>query len=89
MKFNIFAKYLKYFSLAIILAIFGLTVFFLYNNFYETITQAKTVYVLKNQVALEVADVHLYDQIKINLTDKKSLGSFELRDLNNPFAPHL
>jgi hypothetical protein len=86
MKFNVLARYLKYFSLALMVVFLGLTVSFLYLNFYETITQARVIYNLKNQVDFELIDVHLYNQINQNLANKNSLLEIKVRELNNPFA---
>lgn len=86
MKFNVLAKYLKYISLALMVVFLGLTVSFLYLNFYETITQARVIYNLKNQVDFELIDVHLYNQINQNLANKNSLLDLKVRELNNPFA---
>jgi len=55
----------------LITAVFAFVVFFLYQNFYQTIVQANIVIVLKNQVSLQSIDtdafkrafsVHTYKQ---------------------------
>lgn len=72
------------FSLAIV-AIFTayFVLMFLYNNFYEAITQSDVIIVLKRDVASEMVDMKKFDEI-IEKLEKKS-AIHEVKAINNPF----
>ncbi|MDD4900698.1 MAG: hypothetical protein PHS62_01130 [Patescibacteria group bacterium] len=56
---------------------------FLYNNFYQTITQSKEVLVLREKVALSTIDMEKFNVIINKL--KKKIISKELSNIYNPF----
>ncbi|MFH1866768.1 MAG: hypothetical protein ABIJ81_01655 [Patescibacteria group bacterium] len=71
--------------LAILVAL-GWSVIFLYLNFYQTLTQAEEVSILRSQVSLRTINLKLYDQVFSALAHKKEFDAEKLKNLNNPFA---
>lgn len=56
-------KIIRIIIIAIITAIIALFSIFLYNDFYQTIVQAKIVVVLRQEVAVENIDIKRFNQI--------------------------
>lgn len=56
---------------------------FLYKNFYQTITQTKTILILREKVALYTVDMEKFNLIMDRLT-KKTLAK-KLDNLASPF----
>ena len=59
--------------------------FFLYKNFYQTITHAQTIEILRGQVSIIKIDTELYEKITKNLEKRKNTDFIELSELKNPF----
>lgn len=53
-------------------------IWFLYNNFFTTISRAETVLILKSELAVDVLDVPLYEKIKKNLEELSIKKSSEI-----------
>jgi|GEM_PF-2529976 hypothetical protein len=73
----------------IFVAIFLVTAFttvFLYNNFYQTITQATTISKLKTEFAIEAVGIEIFNKVKQNLQLKTSRPSPNFDAFKNPFA---
>ena len=69
--FQIFRYYYLFiigFAMAIIISLS----FFLYKNFYQTITQSGEILILKEQVILEMVNMPLFNQVLRNLAIKES-----------------
>ncbi len=71
--------------LLVLLIIFVLyfDVIFLYNNFYESVTQSEIVLVLKNEVATETFDINKFNGIIKKINQKTYIRNID--GLNNPF----
>ncbi|MDO8592167.1 MAG: hypothetical protein Q7R92_00160 [bacterium] len=65
------------------LIIFILVSVFLYNNFYQVITQAKEILTLKGKVALETVNLEKFNLIMEKLAEKTS--SKEAKNITSPF----
>ncbi len=86
MKIFIITKYSYYTIIIVAILMLSASFYFLYNNFYQTLIQAKIIYVLKSQVAFESVNIELWDKVAQNLENKKiSILSTE-KKLNNPFV---
>lgn len=71
----------------VLVACAGALGLFLYQNFYQTITQARVVSVLRNQLALSQINVPLYQQVLTNLQNKKHFDASTISALKDPFQP--
>ena len=56
----------------LMVAVFASVIFFLYQNFYQTIVQANIVVVLKNQVSLQSIDIEAFNRALAVHTYKQS-----------------
>ena len=89
MKISIITKYSYYAIVAFTILALGVSAWFLYNNFYQTLTQAQIVYVLKNQVAFESIDMKLWNKITFALKDKKTSVLSTEENLKDHFVPFI
>src|SRR3989338_570023 len=80
-------KFLPTTTLLALLIIFGLTIIFLYQFFYQTVAQVKVVSILKNQVALNQVNVPLYQKVLNAWESKKQFNSSTLDNIGAPFKP--
>lgn len=71
-------------SIIFIAVIFCLLFLFLYKNFYQTITQAKEIVILKEKVATETIDMEEFNKV-INKLNQKIIPPKIPANLNNPF----
>jgi hypothetical protein len=67
----------------ITLAILIFISFFLYKNFYQTITQTKEIIILREKVAIDTVNMEKFNII-INKIAKKTTPNM-LENINNPF----
>ncbi len=74
-------------TLVVLFVVLAICVVFLYQEFYQTIAQAKVVYILQSQISLSRVDVPLYQSIFQNLEEKKKSNPALLQNLPNPFNP--
>lgn len=82
-SFQKIVRYL-YFAVAIFAAIaLYSTFYFLYKNFYITITQSGELINLRGAIVDEIVDMDKYDAVIKNLEDKTKKR--ELGNINNPF----
>ena len=86
MKLCHLTKYIYYTIITLAVVALGGVVFFLYNNFYQTLTQAKVVYVLRSQVAFEIVDMDLWHKVLKNFQDKKTPRVEEGKIIDDPFG---
>ena len=77
----IFYAYLLIFSIAGISLVW--TSYFLYNNFYRSLSQSTEVILLSNKVAFEQIDIAAFDTIMVKLKIKSDLPA--LTNTKNPF----
>lgn len=63
--------------------ILALITFFLYKNFYQTITQTKEILILREKVALDMVNIEKFNSIIDKLT--KKTAPKELNNITNPF----
>ena len=68
-----------------IIIILILTFIFLYKNFYQTITHAQKIKVLKSEISIVKIDMNLYKNIISNLEKKKKMNLENLPELKDPF----
>ncbi len=87
MKIYSLTKYVYYIIATVLILGLGISLFFLYDNFYNTLAQARVVYILKSQVAFETIDMALWQKIIQNYQNKKTpyfmTGVLKI----DPFAP--
>lgn len=82
-SFQKIVRYL-YFSTAILAAVaLYLTFYFLYKNFYTTITQSDELINLRGEIVDEVVNMDKYNTVMKNLEEKAKKR--ELGNINNPF----
>lgn len=67
----------------ITLAILAGLSLFLYKNFYETITQAKKIIILREKVALDTIDMEKFNVIMDKLA--KKISPYKPENVINPF----
>lgn len=87
LKINSFLL-IRYFypvSIIIILIILGGFLFFLYQNVYQTLAQAKTVTDLKQKVSEERLQKEKFDEIIEKINQKIIPSERNLNNINNPF----
>jgi len=65
-----------------LLTLSGLSLF-LYQNFYQTITQSKEILILKEKVVIEMIDIKNFNQIIEKLNQK--IAAKKISTINNPF----
>ncbi len=87
MKLRYLTKYIYYLIITLAIISLGMTAMFLYDNFYRTLIQAQVVYILRNQVALEVVDSALWDKVLKNFRYKKTSQIQENTKIPDPFSP--
>ena len=86
MKLNYLTKYIYYLIVTVTILSLGMTTWFLYDNFYRTLIQAKVIYVLRNQVTFEAIDINLWNKILQKFQDKKISQIKEDTKIPDPFS---
>lgn len=86
-NFNInwFFKLIYPIVIVAIIAGTGLVFNFLYKDFYQSITQAEEVSILRAEVAPEVIDINEFDQVLQQIDEKINKPVLQTETLNNPF----
>lgn len=85
-KFELALRLIFYSFSGLILISFLILVFFLYQRFYLTLTQAEEIIVLKSQLALDTLNLELFRKIENNAARQKK-SSLDWAKLRNPFLP--
>ncbi|MEK7202800.1 MAG: hypothetical protein AAB653_00580 [Patescibacteria group bacterium] len=70
--------------IAFIIATLSCLFLFLYKNFYQVITQAKDIIILKEKVAIKTIDMNEFNKV-IDKLDQKIILPKIISNLNNPF----
>ena len=65
------------------LSVFGYVSLFLYENFYQTITQSKEILILQKKVAVETIDMKKFDDVMEKIKQKANLH--KIKKIDNPF----
>lgn len=65
------------------LTVSGCVSLFLYENFYQTITQSKEILILQEKVAIETINMKKYDDVMEKIKQKTTLR--KLKKLSDPF----
>ncbi|MBI5731760.1 MAG: hypothetical protein HY982_00165 [Candidatus Magasanikbacteria bacterium] len=96
LKIKTFFKQRSNLMLFLHLALYGLTclilasfiffLFFLYQRFYLTLTQAEEIIVLKSQLAVETLDLDLFAKIKKRAEKRRAAPSLDWSKIKNPFS---
>ena len=76
-----------YALIAIIASTFIILIFFLYNKFYLTLTQAEEIIILKSQLAVDSLNIDLFQKIQKFEETRLATSTPSFNDLKNPFAP--
>lgn len=58
---------------------------FLYENFYQVLTQNEDIVVLRKEVASEIVDVAIFEKIFAHFNEKKKSPYFNVKDIKNIF----
>ena len=59
------------------LFVFGCVSLFLYENFYQTITQSKEIIIIQEKVAIEAINMKRYDDVMEKIKQKTTLRKIE------------
>lgn len=62
-----------------------LLVDFLNINFYQVITQAEDIIILRSEVATEIVDVALFEKILVRLKEKQKPLPFDIKNVRGVF----
>lgn len=88
-------KYNYLLLIIVALVVFSFLTDFLYNNFYKTIGQTDRITLLQSEVALDVINTALFENIQQGIINKENGNPAFLvppetkwLDLKNPFAPY-
>ncbi len=76
-----------YALITLIAVTFIIFIFFLYNKFYLTLTQAEEIIILKSQLAVDTLNLDLLQKIEKFETERKTAPAINFANLKNPFAP--
>jgi len=72
---------------ALIASTFIILVFFLYNKFYLTLTQAEEIIILKSQLSVDALNLDLFQKIQKFEDSRQTTSTLDLNNLQNPFGP--
>lgn len=86
-KFDLMLRLAFYGLIALLSASFILTLWFLYQRFYLTLTQAEEILILKSQLAVENLDAGLFNSIKNREEEKTKAPSLKWEEIKDPFLP--
>lgn len=84
-KFELTLRLGFYFLAALLSASFIIFVFFFYQKFYLTLTQAEEIIILKSQLAVDNLNLDLLQKVQ-KFEEEKSAVVINFKDLKNPFA---
>jgi hypothetical protein len=73
----------------IVITFFGLSYWlsnFLYKNFYQVVTHAKAITVLRKEVAAEIVDAAKFEKVLNHLNEKQKKLPFEVKEVPNIFS---
>ncbi|HPV70803.1 MAG TPA: hypothetical protein PKY08_02815 [Candidatus Magasanikbacteria bacterium] len=70
----------------LIVSVSIILVFFLYNKFYLTLTQAEEIIILKSQMAINSLNLDLFQKVKTFETNRQATSTLDFNSLKNPFA---
>lgn len=85
-KYSYIVKFIYTLIVITFIAVAYLLVNFLDKNFYQVITQAEDIIVLRQEVATEIIDAALFEKILINLKEKQKPLPFDVKDVKNVFS---
>lgn len=80
-------KLLPYATTLVLIACTSALLMFLYQYFYQTISQARVVSVLRNQLAISQINIPLYQEVLAKIQSKKVFDAAALTALKDPFQP--
>ena len=86
MKLATLTRYVYYIFITIVIVGLGFNMFFLYNGFYKTMTEAEVVYMLRSEVSFEIVNINLWEKIEENIKYKKTPAFTGEEVFNNPFV---
>ncbi|MCX6779035.1 MAG: hypothetical protein NTU97_02280 [Candidatus Magasanikbacteria bacterium] len=86
-KFEMILRLGLYVLAAVITSTFIILVFFLYNKFYLTLTQAEEIIILKSQLAVDALNLDLFQKVQKFEESRQTTSTLDLNNLKNPFAP--
>lgn len=86
LKVLLSSKLLYGLIIILVIAILSVLIFFLYKNFYQTITQSEQIILLKKEVAPDTIDMKRVGQV-LDLLDKKTTTTEAIiySEIKNPF----
>lgn len=87
-KFNYYWFLRIIYPLLIAIILIGLVTMtlFLYQDFYQTITQAEMVTILRSQVASEAINIKIFEEVLKKIDAKTSQADIGTRLTKNPFV---
>ncbi len=80
-------RWLPLATMALLLAILGWCLAFLYQYFYQTISDVKVVRTLQNQVSRGQINLPLYQEVLGSWQKKKEFSPEQVAGLHDPFSP--
>jgi len=81
-------KYAYIIIAALVVGIIGFLSVFLYKNFYQTITYAKEIIVLKEKVAPETVNLEKFNEVLDKIEKKVTPETIDWQGIKNPFIFH-
>jgi len=72
----------------IILIIIGGSSYFLYKNFYKTLTDTKKIMLIQNQVILETINIEKFDDVITKIQNKKAPPDVDWATFKDPFQSY-
>lgn len=86
LKYSYIVKLIYGLIILAFIAVGYLLVNFLDKNFYQVITQAEDIIVLRQEVATEIIDAALFEKILAHLNEKQKPLPFDVKDVKNIFS---
>ena len=78
-------KYLYWFVALIAVVVAAILGFFLYKNFYQTITSSEEIILLKSEVAPDTINMKKVEAILKALAEKTAANDMDWQKIRNPF----
>lgn len=79
-------RLLPWLTIVVLFVLLWFSIGFMKIYFYDTLTQAEEVSILRSQVSLRTINIKLYEQVIMALENKKQTDPAKLINLTNPFT---
>ena len=79
-------RLLPWLTIVALFILLWFTICFMKTYFYDTLTQAEEISILRSTVSLRTINIKLYEQVITALENKKQIDPAKISNLSNPFA---